>query len=138
MKLYQNACFQLGKCQVFSLSVFHVKNDRSSLDLRFSLSKASLIYLIFFPNCKMFQISPGNTSWKKKQLISSALSSSTSNSRTEDPLLYSPFGLLEEGNFNLNLIPCGQSCSGLPGEPYSNYLHVWYWFCPRCQEFASV
>lgn len=134
MKLYQNVHSHLAKCQVFSSSFFLVKNDWSTLVLRFSLSKATLIF--FF--CKMFHIQPGNISWKKIQLISNALSSSMSKNRKEDHFLYSPLRLLEEGNFSLNLIPCGQSCPGLPRHPCSNCLHVWYWICPHCQEFASV
>lgn len=60
------------------------------------------------------------------QLISNAASSSMSSDRKEDPLLYSPLTLLEEGNSSLNLIARGQSCSGLPGNTYINCLHVWY------------
>lgn len=61
-----------------------------------------------------------------------------SSDRKEDPLLYSPLTLLEEGNSSLNLIPHGQSCPGLPGNPCINCLHVWYWICSHCQEFTSV
>lgn len=86
----------------------------------------------------MFQIQPGNVSWKRLQLISNALSSSKPNDQKEDPLLYSPLRLVEEGNFSLNLNPCVQSCPDLPGHPCSNCLHAWYWICSHCQEFALV
>lgn len=39
--------FSLENVRVFSLSLLLVKNDGSTLDLRFSLSKVSLIFFIY-------------------------------------------------------------------------------------------
>jgi len=64
MKLYQNVHFQLGKCQVFSLSFFVVKNDWSTLDLRISLSKASLIYF-FYLSVKCFRFNQAKSHGRK-------------------------------------------------------------------------
>lgn len=136
-----------AKWSYIKMSILTLQNVRFSVRVSF-LSKMTgapwssdfpcpkLHWFFFF--CKMFHIQPGNISWKKIQLISNALSSSMSKNRKEDHFLYSPLRLLEEGNFSLNLIPCGQSCPGLPRHPCSNCLHVWYWICPHCQEFASV
>lgn len=121
----------------FSVRVsFLSKMTRAPWTLDFTVQRFTDFFSLSI--CKMFQVQPGNISWKKIHLISNALSSSMSNGRKEDPLLYSPLRLLQEGNFSLNLIPCGQSCPGLLGHPCINCLRAWYWICLHCREFASV
>lgn len=126
MKLHQNVHFQLRRCQVFILSLFLVKNDDSTLDLKFSLSKVLLIFFISIKSFRFMQVIYCGS----KSLINQQCSKqfyAKWQKRWSLPLEFSyVVGWRQFQFFNL------------PGHPLHLLLRVWHWVCPHYLEFPSV